>query len=99
MAPVLVRPGVVGQIAVNLRNDRCSLATTRRRISARMTISPRSAEPMISARKCAAFQGNRQTTFRSRLAGGERATACKLADLAGELSAAVNRDGVLAMSS
>lgn len=61
-----------------------------------MTISPRSAEPIISARKCAAFQGNRQTTFRSRLAGGERATACKLADLAGELSAAVNRDGVLA---
>jgi hypothetical protein len=34
MAPILVRPGVVGQLAVNLRNDRCAIATTRRRISA-----------------------------------------------------------------
>ena len=65
---------------------------TRRRMKARIRISPSSAEPMISARMWAAVEWQRRAAVRPGAARGERAAAGQFAHLAGELADAHARD-------
>ncbi len=65
---------------------------TRRRINARMTISPRSAKTYDQRPQNVRHPRESPGPLRSGLAGSKRATPCELAAIHGELSAAVHRD-------
>ena len=73
------------------------ISATRRRMKARMTISPSSAEPITSARICAASNGSAVQPSGPGLRRRQRAAAGKLADLAGKLALGEQDDRGLPM--
>ncbi len=78
--------GVAGNPTSTEPTASASISPTRRRMSARITTSPISAEPMIRRPEMGAVERRRGAALRAGEAGGQRGAAGKLADLAGEFA-------------